>query len=89
MSKARDRGQQVYAQVFGHERRKPSGPDESFDALTLDHLFANIWSRPDLAIRDRSLVTVAILATLGRDELRAHVAGLRNQGFSRASSRNS
>ena len=33
-----------------------------------------IWSRPGLAIRDRSLVTVAQLAALGRtDELKAHL----------------
>jgi 4-carboxymuconolactone decarboxylase len=37
-----------------------------------------------LAIRDRSLVTVAQLAALGRtDELRAHLAGARNVGISR------
>jgi 4-carboxymuconolactone decarboxylase len=43
-----------------------------------------IWSRPGLALRDRSLVTVAQLAALGRtDELRAHLAGALNVGISR------
>jgi alkylhydroperoxidase/carboxymuconolactone decarboxylase family protein YurZ len=43
-----------------------------------------IWSRPGLLIRDRSLVTVAQLAALGRtEELRAHLAGALNVGLSR------
>ncbi|MEJ7583102.1 MAG: carboxymuconolactone decarboxylase family protein [Acidimicrobiales bacterium] len=46
--------------------------------------FGTIWSRPGLAIRDRSLVTVAQLAALGRtEELRAHLAGALNVGISR------
>ena len=40
-----------------------------------------IWSRPNLAIRDRSLITVAQLAALGHtEELRAHLAGALNVG---------
>jgi len=46
--------------------------------------FGMIWSRPGLPIRDRSLVTVAQLAALGRtEELRAHLAGALNVGLSR------
>src|SRR6187549_1345795 len=46
--------------------------------------FGMIWSRPGLALRDRSLVTVAQLAALGRtDELRAHLRGALNVGLSR------
>jgi 4-carboxymuconolactone decarboxylase len=46
--------------------------------------FGLIWSRPGLAIRDRSLVTVAQLAALGRsEELRAHLAGALNVGLTR------
>jgi alkylhydroperoxidase/carboxymuconolactone decarboxylase family protein YurZ len=42
-----------------------------------------LWSRPGLAVRDRSLVTVAQLAALGKlDELRAHLAGARSLGIS-------
>jgi alkylhydroperoxidase/carboxymuconolactone decarboxylase family protein YurZ len=45
--------------------------------------FGMLWSRPGLAVRDRSLVTVAQLAALGRTgELRAHLAGARNVGIS-------
>ncbi len=35
--------------------------------LTDDVLFADIWERPDLSPRDRSLITIAALVALGRD----------------------
>ncbi|MFJ6214876.1 carboxymuconolactone decarboxylase family protein [Streptomyces sp. NPDC092296] len=35
--------------------------------LTDDVLFADVWQRPDLSPRDRSLITVAALVALGRD----------------------
>jgi len=34
--------------------------------LTHDVLFGDIWQRPDLSPRDRSLVTLAALTALGR-----------------------
>jgi 4-carboxymuconolactone decarboxylase len=55
-----------------------------FYRYVAESAFGTIWSRPGLAIRDRSLVTVAQLAALGRSgELRAHLAGALNVGVSR------
>jgi alkylhydroperoxidase/carboxymuconolactone decarboxylase family protein YurZ len=55
-----------------------------FYRYVAESAFGMIWSRPGLPIRDRSLVTVAQLAALGRtDELRAHLAGALNVGLSR------
>jgi alkylhydroperoxidase/carboxymuconolactone decarboxylase family protein YurZ len=46
--------------------------------------FGMIWSRPNLPVRDRSMITVAMLAALGHhEELRAHLAGALNVGLSR------
>ncbi len=46
--------------------------------------FGMIWARPGLALRDRSLVTVAQLAALGRtEELKAHLAGALNVGITK------
>lgn len=43
-------------------------------ALTDDVLFGDIWERPELSKRDRSLVTVAALIALNRPEqLRFHL----------------
>lgn len=42
--------------------------------LRTDVLMGDVWEQPELAPRDKSIVTCAILATLGRDvELRSHV----------------
>jgi 4-carboxymuconolactone decarboxylase len=59
------------------------GRADALAEMTIDHLFANVWSRPGLSPRDRSLITVALLAAQGRDdELRSHIAGATNQGIS-------
>jgi len=43
--------------------------------LTDDVLFGDIWRRPGLSPRDRSLITVAALTSLGRaDQLRSHLS---------------
>lgn len=44
--------------------------------------FGMLWSREQLAIRDRSLVTCAQLAALGQlEELKAHLRGALNLGI--------
>ena len=39
-----------------------------FTKLTQDVLFGDIWKRPGLSQRDKSLITVMVLATLNRTE---------------------
>jgi 4-carboxymuconolactone decarboxylase len=39
-----------------------------FNALTNDVVFGDLWRRPDLSVRDRSLVTLATLASMGDDD---------------------
>ena len=42
--------------------------------LTADMLFGDVWERPELAKRDRRLITVANLVALYRtDQLRGHI----------------
>jgi 4-carboxymuconolactone decarboxylase len=54
-----------------------------FYAWVTETAFGKIWSRDALPLRDRSLITVAMLAALGRaGELRGHLAGARNLGVS-------
>ena len=49
--------------------------------LTDDVLFGDVWERPGLSKRDRSLITVSALIALNRpDQLRAHLAIARNNG---------
>src|SRR5687768_10590478 len=44
-------------------------------------LFADVWARPELSPRDRSLVTVSALIAMNRpDQLRSHLARARENG---------
>jgi len=53
--------------------------DEFFDSvenlcpdwtrMTQGHLFGEVWSRPGLSLRDRSMITVAMLVIHGRNDL--------------------
>jgi 4-carboxymuconolactone decarboxylase len=52
-------------------------------SLTDDVLFGDIWARPELSPRDRSLVTVAALITGGNTEqLPGHLERARQNGLS-------
>ena len=52
-------------------------------SLTDDVLFGDIWARPDLSPRDRSLVTVASLIAGGNTEqLTGHLRRARDNGLS-------
>jgi 4-carboxymuconolactone decarboxylase len=44
-----------------------------------------VWARPDLSLRDRSLVTVSALIAMNRPEqLRSHLARARDNGVTQA-----
>jgi 4-carboxymuconolactone decarboxylase len=51
-------------------------------SLTDETLFADIWERPELSPRDRSLITVAALITNGSTEqLSGHLTRARENGL--------
>ena len=53
--------------------------------LTDDVLFADVWNRPDLSPRDRSLITVAVLSANGNTEqLGFHLGRAVENGVTRA-----
>lgn len=53
-------------------------------ALTDDVLFGRVWEREELSKRDRSLITVAALVVLGREEqLRNHTRRAIDNGVTR------
>src|SRR6516225_10473517 len=55
-----------------------------FVGLTDDVLFGQVWADPGLSQRDRSLVTVAALVSLGRTEqLRSHLRRAMDNGLSK------
>ncbi|MBM7458116.1 carboxymuconolactone decarboxylase family protein [Rhodococcus coprophilus] len=58
----RRRGLDMMTAVYGWEMQ--DGPGDHF-AVTADHLFADIWSRPGLSIRDRRLLLLGALTAQG------------------------
>ncbi len=68
----------VFETMFG-----PRGSEQS----PLDHfttkLYREIWTRTPLTVSDRSMITISMLAALGRDrELARHIEGALNIGIS-------
>ena len=55
--------------------------DEDFQDLVTRHAWGDIWTRPGLDHRTRSLITIALLAASARhEELSLHVRATRNTG---------
>jgi 4-carboxymuconolactone decarboxylase len=55
--------------------------DEDFQDLVTRHAWGDVWTRPGLDYRTRSLITIALLAAGGRyEELNLHVRATRNTG---------
>ncbi|WP_375170879.1 4-carboxymuconolactone decarboxylase [Marinobacter sp.] len=55
--------------------------DEHFQSYITESAWGSVWSRPNLSKRDRSLITIALLATLGHeDELAMHIRATANTG---------
>lgn len=58
--------------------------DAPFQALITEAAWGHVWSRPGWSLRDRSIVTIALLAALGHDaEVAIHVRATANTGASR------
>lgn len=57
--------------------------DQPFQQLITESAWGSVWSRPDLTPRERSLITIALMAALGHeDELAMHIRASRNTGAS-------
>jgi len=55
--------------------------DADWQRYVTEHVWAAVWSRPGLDRRTRSMLTIAMLASLGRlDEFGAHIRATRNTG---------
>jgi 4-carboxymuconolactone decarboxylase len=63
----RARGEEMFHEVYGGIVPLPPVNDD-FLRLLLDQLFAEVWSREALSIRDRRLILVGVLAALGEGE---------------------
>ena len=67
-SSRRERGLARFNEVYcGDVPAPPEGAMPFFD-LMLEQLFGEVWTREDLSIRDRRLVTMGVIAALGERE---------------------
>lgn len=77
------KGAKNMEKIFGRPL-KPGAMQGDFMKLTVENLFGDVWGRPGLKLEERSMITVAALAILGREaELKIHLFGARNLGISR------
>jgi 4-carboxymuconolactone decarboxylase len=59
--------------------------DAPFQALITDAAWGHVWSRETISLRERSMLTIALLAGLGNDhELALHIRATANTGASEA-----
>lgn len=79
-------GLQTRRNVLGDDHVDRAGANQTdFDApfqnLITEAAWGHVWSRDGLSLRERSIVTIALLAALGHDEeVQMHVRATRNTG---------
>lgn len=57
--------------------------DEPFQTLITEAAWGNVWARDTLALRERSMLTIALLAATGNfDEIAMHIRATANTGAS-------
>ena len=89
MSDMRKAGDATRRQVLGdaHVNRSRAQPDAweaPFIDLITDGAWGHVWSRPTLEKRERSMLTLALLAGLGNfEEFKLHLRATANTGASR------
>src|SRR4051795_8261761 len=79
-----DIGMRVRREVLGdahvdRAQARQTPFDAPFQRLITEMAWGTVWARPELDHRTRSMITIAILAALGRsDELALHLRASRN-----------
>lgn len=88
MSEFSDTAMQTRRKVLGdaHVDRAESAKtafDAPFQALIRDAAWGHVWSRETISLRERSMLTIALLAGLGNDhELAMHIRATARTGAS-------
>jgi len=85
-----EKGIEMLRRLFGNERADEvraawSKLSPDFADMVTNFLAAEVWSRPNLELKTRSLITVAALTALGRvNGLRLNIEMALNNGATRA-----
>ena len=80
-----DRGMKVRREVLGdahvdRTQARATDLDRDFQRWITEAAWGGVWAGEGIDRRTRSLVTIAILAALGREELALHLRATRNTG---------
>jgi 4-carboxymuconolactone decarboxylase len=90
MSALYDQGMRTRRRILGdaHVNRaeaSKTAADAPFQALITDAAWGHLWSRDTISLRERSMLTIALLAGLGNEaELAMHIRATANTGASEA-----
>jgi 4-carboxymuconolactone decarboxylase len=84
-----DEGMRVRREVLGdaHVDRSAAGTtdlDRSFMEWITANVWGDLWVDPTLDHKTRSMITIAVLAALGREELALHLRASLNTGVTDA-----
>ena len=82
-----ERGLAVRKEVLGAEHversmARATDLDRDFQRWITESAWGGVWTRTRLDRRTKHLITIAILAALGREELELHLRATRNTGTS-------
>lgn len=85
MDEQYERGMRARRRVLGDEHVDRAGAaatdlDRDFQRWLTESVWGAVWTREEFDDATRSLVTIAILAALGREELDLHLRAARNTG---------
>lgn len=88
MSDQFDAGMKIRRKVLGDAHvdaaeANQSDFDEAFQTLITEAAWGNVWARDTLPLRERSMLTIALLAACGNfDEIAMHIRATANTGAS-------
>jgi 4-carboxymuconolactone decarboxylase len=88
MTDLTDTGMAIRRRVLGdaHVNRAEAAKsafDTPFQALITDAAWGHVWARDTISLRERSMLTIALLAGMGNDhELAMHIRATANTGAS-------
>ena len=86
MSEHFDKGMAVRREVLGDsyvDSRATAGFDAPFQEFVTEGAWGSVWARPNISRRERSMITLALLAGLGNfEELALHTRATANTGAS-------
>ena len=73
ISKRRQKGLSTYKKIGWGDNPYMRNTDPQMWEFTTDFVFGDIWSRPGLSLRERELITLACLMSVGTEGMRTHM----------------